>query len=191
MGARGVICQFFVPGMPKGQARPRAFARKVGDRFVARVYDSGSSEGWKGAIALAAKPFLGHQATDSALRLEIDFYLPRPKSACRKCDPDGPIPHTGQLDIDNLTKSVMDALQGVGFVRNDGQFCELVARKWYHEKGGFSGAHLRVFVVPEVDNYRPSTAQARERTIGIERGPTVGDAVAGFNGTIEDVEVSR
>jgi Holliday junction resolvase RusA-like endonuclease len=48
--------EFNVDGLPKGQPRPRAFARKVGDRVVARVHDSGSAEGWKSDVARASMP---------------------------------------------------------------------------------------------------------------------------------------
>ena len=36
--------EFFVEGDPKPQPRPRAFARKIGNKFMARVYDAGTAE---------------------------------------------------------------------------------------------------------------------------------------------------
>lgn len=43
---------FFIHGDPKPQPRPRAFARRMGAKFVARVYDAGTAEGWKSQIAM-------------------------------------------------------------------------------------------------------------------------------------------
>ena len=39
------------PGIPKGQPRPRAFSRNG----HARVFDPGTAEGWKSAVAVAAQ----------------------------------------------------------------------------------------------------------------------------------------
>lgn len=49
---------FFAQGLPKGQPRPRAFAMKIGNKFQARVFDSGTAENWKSRIAEAARPHL-------------------------------------------------------------------------------------------------------------------------------------
>src|SRR4029077_12784124 len=50
------IFRFVVIGDPKGQPRPRAFAKKIGiNTYVARVYDAASAEAWKSAIALSAR----------------------------------------------------------------------------------------------------------------------------------------
>lgn len=43
------------PWRASGQPRPRAFARRMGDgKFVARVFESGTAEGWKSLIAAEA-----------------------------------------------------------------------------------------------------------------------------------------
>ena len=41
---------FTVTGEPKGQPRPRAFARKMGAIHVARFYDSDVADEWKRAV---------------------------------------------------------------------------------------------------------------------------------------------
>jgi len=44
---------FFIFGDPKGQPRARAFARKMGAKYVARMYDSDVADSWKRAVNVA------------------------------------------------------------------------------------------------------------------------------------------
>lgn len=123
---------FWVPGEPKGQPRPRAFARKMGDKFVARVYDAGTAEGWKSQIAIAAKPHL--KQLEGALRLNLIFYFPRPKSHLRtngQRKETAPRSHVTKPDCDNLAKAVMDALSTLGAWHDDRQVTALSVQKHY------------------------------------------------------------
>ena len=70
---------FFVSGEPKGQPRPRAFARKMGGKFVARVFDAGTAEAWKSCIAAAAAQHKPAEPIAGPVRLRLCFYLARPK----------------------------------------------------------------------------------------------------------------
>ena len=57
-----------VYGEPKGQPRPRAFAKPIGGgKFSARVYDAGTAEGWKSQIAQA---FRQHCASHAVRRAD-------------------------------------------------------------------------------------------------------------------------
>ena len=76
---------FFVRGQPKAQPRGRAFA--VGGK--ARIYNPATAEGWKGAIACAALQHLPTEPLTGPLRVDIDFFLPRPKRLMRRKDADG------------------------------------------------------------------------------------------------------
>lgn len=136
--------QFFVSGIPKAQPRMRAFSRNFGGKHVARVYDPGTAEGWKGAIALTARTHCPATPIDCALRLDIDFYFPRPKCLMRRKDPDGRIPHTAKPDRDNCDKAVLDCLKTLGFFRDDAQICAGEPRKWYAAKDGMPGALIRL-----------------------------------------------
>ena len=70
---------------------------------------------------------------EGAIRLEITFFMPIPKSLSKK-KRDGLVGqfHTKKPDTDNLLKSVKDALEGT-FYKNDSQICEVVAKKVYSE----------------------------------------------------------
>jgi Holliday junction resolvase RusA-like endonuclease len=139
---------FSVDGTPKGQPRPRAFARKVGGRYVARVFEAGTAEEWKSRVVVAARPYRPQTPIGGPVAVQIEFHIPRPKSRCRKRDPEGFIPCVSRPDIDNLAKAVLDALQQDGWWRDDAQVMYLEVTKHYHPKSGAAGAKL---MIQEVD----------------------------------------
>lgn len=124
---------FFVPGEPKGQPRPKAFARKFGNKWSARVYDPGMAENWKSQIAIAAKGTFT-EAITGPVRLELFFNMPRPKSHYRsngELKATAPGWHIVKPDSDNLEKAAMDALTQIGVWLDDSQVCEKLTRKNY------------------------------------------------------------
>lgn len=125
---------FFVPGDPKAQPRPKAFARRFGDKWHARVYDPHTAESWKSQIAIAAKDFVPFPALLGPICLTLEFYMPRPKSHFRSNgDPkeSAPCCHIGKPDLDNLDKAVMDCLTQLGFWADDSQVFRKRSTKWY------------------------------------------------------------
>ena len=120
----------FVPGIPKGQPRPRAFAI----HGKARMYDAGTAEAWKGAIAAVVipdAPIIG------PVSVSIFHYMPRPKAhfytgkRAGQLRENAPTMHTGTPDIDNLVKAALDALTQVSLWRDDSQVCALTTSKRY------------------------------------------------------------
>ena len=117
--------KFIIDHEPVPQGRPR-FAD-------GRVYDPPRSRAYKEYIALTArrhfpKPLRG------ALSVRIIFYMAMPRSWSRvkreQCRGDL---HNKRPDIDNLTKAVLDGLNGVAFV-DDGQVAIINAKKVYSDK---------------------------------------------------------
>ena len=139
---------FFVPGIPKGQPRPRAF--KMGNRV--RVYDPGTAENWKSCIAMAVQDQLPEIPFSGPVTYSIQFYLQRPKNLFRKKDPEGIIPHTKKPDIDNLLKSVFDAFTHLGLWHDDTQLYKGTAEKNYHSKTGKPGAMMKFFFMEVPDD---------------------------------------
>jgi Holliday junction resolvase RusA-like endonuclease len=137
--------EFDAEGEPKGQPRPRAFARKMGGKFVARVYDAGTAEGWKSQVAAAARPFLA-MPIEEPLALSLDFRMPRPKAhfGKRGLKEWAPSFFTGRPDVDNLAKAVMDALTILGLWTEDALVVRLCASKRYIHTGERPGVHVRV-----------------------------------------------
>lgn len=130
---------FFVAGTPKGQPRPRAFARNMGGgKFVARVFDSGTAEAWKADIAAAAAPHKPTAPISGPVRLRLVFSIARPKGHYiagkmeRGIRPSAPFYHVGKPDADNLAKAVMDAITTTGAIwHDDAQVAMLEVRKRY------------------------------------------------------------
>lgn len=137
---------FFVPGIPKAQPRPRAFAKQVAPgKWAARAYDSGTAEGWKSSIATEAKSLIPESPLDGAIALRVTFYMPRPHSHYKRkgtLRDTAPHFHTSRPDADNLGKAVKDCLTGLGFWKDDAQICDEQFVKQYCF--GVSGAQITI-----------------------------------------------
>lgn len=135
-----ISVSFTVAGEPKGQPRPRAFARRMGDKWVARVFDAGTAEAWKQQVAVAATPFRPASAIEGAVCLKVGFVFRRPKSHFRangQLKPNAPHDFLSKPDADNLAKAVMDSLTQLGgFWRDDAQVAQLWVWKRYGREPG-------------------------------------------------------
>lgn len=147
------IISFFAEGLPKGQPRPRAFAfhGKV------RVYDPGTAEGWKSCVALAAKSHLPEMPLEGPLELGCCFYVSRPKKHFLRgvLRSTAPVYIHQKPDLDNLTKSVMDALTIVGMWQDDSQIAILHAGKRYCDPSQASGCQVTVKCICNDQALRP------------------------------------
>ena len=131
---------FFAYGDPKGQPRPRAFSRGG----HARVFDPGTAEGWKGAIAIAAKPCLPAAPISGPVSIEIAFMFARPgRLRTKKALAMTNLPHTAKPDADNAAKAVLDALTQIGMWTDDALVSRMLVTKEYTDDGR-TGAHIRI-----------------------------------------------
>jgi Holliday junction resolvase RusA-like endonuclease len=121
-----VTFQCTVPGIPKAQARARAY--RVGNGI--RMYDPDTSRDWKRTVldrvATEAKA-RGLVPYQGPLFLDLCFQLPRPKSLPKKV-----LHHVKKPDLDNLAKAVKDAIKGIVYM-DDAQVIQLTATKSYSE----------------------------------------------------------
>ena len=128
---------FFVRGEPKGQPRPRAFARKMGAVHVARFYDSDVADTWKRAVYLGvieAANKAGWQVTTGPVAVTLRVSMPRPKShfGAKGLKPSAPQDHTQKPDIDNLFKLAGDQITKTERVwRDDSQVVGMHVVKWW------------------------------------------------------------
>lgn len=140
-------------GMPKGQPRPRAFVRPGSGR--AGVYDPGTAEGWKGAVAQACGELEG-AALYTPLAVTLTFYMPRPKGhygAKGRLKPSSPVyMHDSKPDADNLAKAVLDSLTAIRAWLDDDQVCELIIRKYWEQPMTHApGCVIRISELREVE----------------------------------------
>jgi len=128
---------FQVTGEPKGQPRPRAFARKMGNVHVARFYDSDVADAWKRQVALAVMQAVNVSKwalTEAPVAVELRFAMPRPKShtGAKGMKPSAPQFHAGKPDVDNLAKLVLDQITKNGRIwRDDSQVVSLRCDKFW------------------------------------------------------------
>jgi Holliday junction resolvase RusA-like endonuclease len=128
---------FTVQGEPKGQPRPRAFARKMGSIHVARFYDSDVADAWKNAVTLAVIEAARKDKwalTLHAVSVSLNFAMPRPKShfGANGLKPSAPAFHAGKPDVDNLVKLILDRItRSERIWRDDSQVASLTVHKFY------------------------------------------------------------
>jgi Holliday junction resolvase RusA-like endonuclease len=103
---------FTVPGQPHGKGRPRASTR---GGFV-RLYTDQNTRDYEDVIAIQAKAAMGDAEvlqTPTAVRINAFYYMPISWSKKkRKQAMEGEIV-PGKPDLDNISKSVLDAIQGI------------------------------------------------------------------------------
>ena len=126
-------------GLPVAQGRPRAAKLPSGQ---IRVYDPQKSRDWKRTVmaqVLAVKP---ERLLAGALAGEMDFYLPRPKSAPKRV-----VYPVVRPDCTNLVKGTEDALKGIVFA-DDSQIVSLRVAKHYASDGTTPGVYVRLEELP-------------------------------------------
>jgi len=82
---------------------------------------------WRSTVALSAR-LAGARPNASPVSIEIDFYLPRPRTVKR-------IYPTVPPDLDKLIRGVLDALTGIGYL-DDSQVVDIKASKAYSPTPG-------------------------------------------------------
>jgi len=140
----------FIFGDPKGQPRARAFARRMGSKHVARMYDSDVADAWKQAVSLqiAREMMAVPVAVDlvGAFDVNLTFFFRRPKSHYGKgghVKASAPVCHVSKPDADNLAKLVLDRITRGGRIwRDDSQVARLRVDKYW----AITDARIGVYV---------------------------------------------
>ena len=122
------VIAFEVPGLPVPKARARVTRRGI-------TYTPRETLNYEAQVRVAyANAYPGRQpfaaGTALALQLEAHFPLPAgaPKRLRRQMEAGTTTPMTQRPDLDNLVKTVLDALNRVAWA-DDGQVAEITARK--------------------------------------------------------------
>ena len=121
---------FAIPGPPKPLARHRTRLVLNTCKPFAQTYDPAENVSHKAYIAFHAQQAMRDSGgwkdrLDGPLRLSIEAYMERPKSAPKKR-----LYPVTKPDFDNLAKMICDALNKIVW-RDDAQICECVIVKRY------------------------------------------------------------
>jgi crossover junction endodeoxyribonuclease RusA len=112
-----------VHGTPQPQGSAKAFIPKGWKRAII-TSDNAKMKPWRQQISgMAAEAMQGQELAAGPVRIEVDFYFAKPKSAKKSLEHKITKP-----DIDKLARSVLDALSGIAF-RDDSQVVELTFSK--------------------------------------------------------------
>ena len=117
----GCVMEFAIKGTMVPKGRPRATIR--GEHAV--MYTPKNTVQFEQYVKQAATQYAPPILLSGALDVHLSFYMQRPQSLPNKIQY-----HTKRPDIDNLTKSVLDALEGVIYER-DSQIYLLNVTKEY------------------------------------------------------------
>ena len=122
---------FFIAGIPKAQPRVKAFVRGG----HAGVYTPDSADAWKQSVRQQAIANAPESLVAHPIRVELDFFLPRPKAHLDKHGvpkSKSPVWHCKKPDLDNLIKAVTDAITDTQKVwLDDSQIYQITAVKTY------------------------------------------------------------
>ena len=121
--------QLTIDGVPVAKGRPRLGRYGTYTPKKTQEYEEYVKMCWLAKYG-SIKP------SEQSLEVDIVFYLPIPKSVNKKKRAemlDGKIKHTKKPDIDNLIKSVLDALNGIAY-SDDSKIIKVAAEKQYSEK---------------------------------------------------------
>ena len=129
------MIEFTVIGTPVGKGRPK-FSTVNG---FAVAYTPKKTESYENLVKLSVqqqqrglKPF----DKDVPLQADIIAYFPIPKSTSKKKREamlNGEIYHTKKPDADNITKSILDALNGIAYY-DDSQVVYVRCKKSYSDE---------------------------------------------------------
>jgi crossover junction endodeoxyribonuclease RusA len=127
---------FTVPGKPAPQGSKRHVGRGI-------MVESSKEVGpWRERVALAAATAMsvaGHSIIATAVAVEAEFILPRPKSTPKRRTP----PATKRPDCDKLLRAILDAITHVA-IADDALAVDLRATKRLAELGEQPGARITV-----------------------------------------------
>lgn len=121
-----------------GRPTPQGSKKLVRGRMIEA--QSASLKKWRKAIEIACQPYKEQNIYLGPVRLEVDFFLERPKSVSFRSRPFPIVPP----DLDKLVRAVGDGIGQSGLIYgDDSQIIEISARKFYADEREI-GAIIRI-----------------------------------------------
>ena len=162
------VCYLRIDHEPAGQ--PRAYPTNAG-RFARMItdwrYRSGPKKGqyrpaWHFRQAVKAAAMLSAESSilSCPVKLSIRAFFPRPQRLLTRNSPDGPIPHIGVPDADNITKLVKDGINdAMIFWTDDRIVFDERCEKFYVSRHGRPGAGILIeaLAVNPAFSFMPNT----------------------------------
>lgn len=139
--------EIFVEGTPVAQPRPKVST--IHGRARAYVPAKHKVHRWRDKVrdAVALRWCV---PTDEPLTLVLRFAMPRTQAQTWKRRPMVSLPHTKKPDVDNLAKSVMDAMEGLVF-ESDAQVVSLRVEKYVAAGDESPGVWIKCHAAREVE----------------------------------------
>lgn len=150
-----------IEGPPVPKARPRAQVIFYGDkcqtclrghRHSATMYTLSATKEFERRVAKAARPHFFNGMIEGPVDVRILFVFPM-KGNPRKREPRPAEWKPTRPDADNLTKAVLDGLNGIAF-KDDGQVCSETVHKIHAAQGV---APQTIIAVRKADPCLPET----------------------------------
>ena len=133
--------EFRVMGEPIPQGSTRAFISRSGRPII--THSNRNLKQWRQRIATEAQAKRPPQwDMESAVLVNVDFFMPRPKSLPKKVSEDVKRP-----DLDKLIRAVLDGLTGI-FYNDDSQVIGIFGSKKYAGKNVPPGVEIRIHLHP-------------------------------------------
>ena len=132
--------EWFTPGepAPKGSAKAFGWKSKDGRSGISITNASKKAKPWASSITYSAKEAMKTLSPmTGAMKVEIMFYMKRPKSHLRsngELKPNAPVYSTTTPDVDKLLRCAIDALTNVCFA-DDSQIAICLGVKEYANDG--------------------------------------------------------
>lgn len=137
---------FFVPGIAAPQGSKKIVHRRG---FPYLVDDNdGAKQAWRDAVVTVAGRYARRSGFDCAVRVDLEFVFPMPKSRRAVVRRTGEAPMAVKPDIDKLARNVLDGLKDAGVVVEDSRVQHLDARK-VESSMRAAGVHVRVAPIME------------------------------------------
>lgn len=109
------------------------------------MYDPGTADEWKAAVAAEAKRHWDGQRFTGPVKLTLTVCMPRPKCHFRangQLKPGAPRWHVSTPDLDNIEKAIKDAITNAGIWTDDSLVCAVGKTKMYAVQQPGAGIHI-------------------------------------------------
>ena len=119
-----------VPGAPVAKPRAKGFYNKKTEKMHHYYKNDKELKNYEQFIKVKASELFEKPLT-GPICLSVHFLMPRPQNLMWKTKEMPRVPCGKRPDVDNLVKTIEDALNGIAYL-DDGQITELHVWKQYH-----------------------------------------------------------